>query len=173
MGNTYRRRYIWFTHPEGEPAAYPPAPDGLENDPPPESPEPFRAKILVNPTMAEVRHERESMNALVAETLSEPEYLQEIAHRVIDWNLKVAGFNKTTGQEEILEVAAPGQYPDNPDSIQGFYELTAEQLGWLLVTIRIGHLPKVTTPKLMPVSSTGSNGEQPQRISETDQSQTA
>lgn len=145
MSSTYRRRYVWFKFEE-VPDVLAPRGNGGDteeylDDPIEAAEKPLRAKILVNPLGRDINDERENYAALIGDQLSEREYLQTLAYRVIDWNVEVPDRDGN-----LLAVAAPGANPDNPDSVNGWYELSNEQLGWLLHTIKTAHNPKARRP---------------------------
>lgn len=163
--HTYRRRYEWMTRTlpaqideAGSPdQADPEAQKNFLSRLPPiagEEAEPFRAKILVNPTGADIRAEQEAWNALKENRITEDDYLEVIAERVREWNFEV---EDRAGN--IVPIAAPGspEAIDNPERINAFLELEPEDLGWLLIMVRYAHLPKAITRRPEQRSTTDSS----------------
>lgn len=142
MGANAKRRYEWFTMPAPKLVGI------ADPDDDPRTGEPFKVKLLANPRGVDIQAESESHAAMLDKRITERDYLVEIADRIVDWN-----FEGPDGER----IAAPGAFPDNPDSVNAFYELDQDQLTWLLGLIRFSHIPKAIRRLLGIAGSTDSN----------------
>ncbi len=150
-GLVYQRSYEWRAYPEEAPIVQyredPSDPESAIVDEPARWWSPrsvgFRAKLLVNPTGGECRVELQKYVGSNFPgkdgqfTVTDQEYLEGIADRVVAWEFTVIDDDGTQH-----DIPAPGA-PDG--GWERFYDLPNDCLVWLREEIRGAHLPKAKT----------------------------
>lgn len=96
----------------------------------------FRARLMVNPSGAELRHEQALHTQLTRLLLEEADYLESIAYRVIEWDVVVVDQD-----ENRHPIPSPGE-----DGWERFLDLPPLLMSWLCMEIRHAHLPKARRP---------------------------
>lgn len=120
------KRYEWIEYPEQDPG------DILEWDP---SHAGIKVRILINPTMAEVRHE----TALYADSNgtdvdAQDRYWEAIAERVPEWNLQTADAK-----------GKPVDVPPPSEDWQVLMQLPFDVAMWIRQSVHWAHRGKVLT----------------------------
>lgn len=154
-GLVYERVYEWRSYPDEAPII-----TRREDPRDPESPETrepaawwsprsvgFRAKLLVNPLVGEVRRAIRAHIAVLTMTGDESDHFKALADRVIAW--------------DYVQIDAEGNRVPVPTPAEGgweqFYELPNDCLIWLVEELENAHLPKATTTRpTKPVGPTDS-----------------
>jgi len=129
----------------------------------------FQARIRVNPSGAELRHEQKLLAAIATDDGGEEAYLRYVAPRVIEWNLSVRD-----DEGNVRDVPAPGA---DGGTWEAFYELPSDLMTWVVSSVHLAHIPKVRSlltgggaPSTSGAGATGTtSGQTPPTLTETPQ----
>lgn len=144
-GYVYRRRLERVSYPE-TPEAY--AEAGFNPDLWESAAVGFSARVVASITGLEERTEIQLRSAFFSNATdeSQADYYKELAWRIPEWNFATEGSDDT-----IVAVPAPGEDPDNWESL---FLLPYGLLMWLMERVRTIHLPKRRPWALPPIAST-------------------
>jgi len=95
----------------------------------------FQARIRVNPSGAELRHEQKLLVAIATDDDGEETYLRYVAPRVTEWNLSVLD-----AEGNVRDVPAPGA---EGGTWEAFYELPSDLMTWVVSSIHLSHVKAV------------------------------
>jgi len=125
MGLLFEPRWELFRYPEEDTGA-----DAWE----PEHAG-FQARVRVNPSGAELRHEQKLLAVIATDDGGEEAYLRYVAPRVAEWNLSVRD-----DEGNVRDVPAPGS---EGGAWEAFYELPSDLMTWVVSSIHLAHVKAV------------------------------